>query len=76
MSESSKSKKYLMCYKVNELSSKNYKRIQITSLIGIGIHRQTVGKYQKMTEDESFQTQSFECQYPFKLEEYEQFIVG
>ena len=63
-----------MWYKVNELFSKNYKKTQIASLVGI--HQQTVSNYLKMTEDEFCQSQSFERQYPCKLDEYEQFIVG
>ena len=35
MSETSKRKKYLMWYKVNELFSKNYKKSQIASLTGL-----------------------------------------
>ena len=74
MSETSKRKKYLMWYKVNELFSKNYKKSQIASLTGL--HRQTVSKYLKMTEEEFCRSQSFERQYHHKLEAYERFILG
>lgn len=72
MSETSKRKKYLMWYKVNELFSKNYKKSQIASLTGL--HRQTVSKYLSMTEEEFCSSQSFERQYHHKLDRYEKFI--
>ena len=63
-----------MWYKVNELFSKNYKKTQIASLLGL--HRETVSKYVNMTEEEFCQSQSFERQYHRKLEAYEGFILG
>lgn len=74
MSETSKLKKYLMWYKVNELFSKHYKKTQIASMLGL--HRQTVGKYLKMTEAEFCASQSYERQYSHKLDCYETFIYN
>lgn len=74
MNETSKRKKYLMWYKVNELYSKNYKKTQIAVMTGL--HRQTVSKYIGMSETEFVNSQSYDRQYHHKLEEYEAFIVG
>ena len=74
MSETSKIKKYQMWYKVNELFSNGLKFSQISLVVGL--HRQTVSKYVKMTESEFLSSQSYERRYSHKLDCYTDFVVG
>lgn len=74
MSETSKIKKYQMWYKVNELFSKGLKFSQISLLVGL--HRQTVSKYVRMTESDFLSSQSYDRQYSHKLDGYTDFVVG
>lgn len=74
MTETSKLKKYLMWYKVNELFSKGLRRTQISSVLGL--HRQTVSKYLSMSEAEFRSSQSYDRHYAHKLDAYEPFVVN
>ena len=74
MTETSKLKKYLMWYKVNELFSKGLKKTQIA--LTLGLHRQTVSKYLSMSEAEFMSSQSYDRCYGHKLDAYEQFTVN
>ena len=74
MTETSKLKKYLMWYKVNELFSNGLKRTQISSVLGL--HRQTVSKYLSMSEEEFRSSQSYDRHYGHKLDAYEPFVVN
>ena len=58
-----------MWYKVRELKSKGLNCVQIAH--ELGLHRQTVMKYGKMPLDEFQQSQSYEREFKYKLEEYE-----
>lgn len=74
MTETSKLKKYLMWYKVNELFSQGLKRTQISSVLGL--HRQTVSKYLSMSEDDFRSSQSYDRHYSHKLDAYEPFVLN
>lgn len=74
MTETSKLKKYLMWYKVNELFSNGLKRTQISSVLGL--HRQTVSKYLSMSEEEFRSSRSYDRHYAHKLDAYEGFVVN
>ena len=74
MNEASKFKKYQMWYKVKELISKHLNFEQISSIVGL--HRQTVSKYAKMSESEFLSSQSYDRKYSHKLDDYSDFVVG
>ena len=74
MTETSKRKKYLMWYKVNELFSKGLNKTQIARKLGL--HRQTVSKYVGMNENEFLKSQSYDRQYGHKLDGYEKYAVN
>lgn len=74
MQETSRIKKYQMWYKVKELVLKNLNYEQISSVVGL--HRQTVSKYAKMTEHEFLSSQSYDRHYSHKLDVYTDFVVG
>lgn len=74
MTETSKLKKYLMWYKVNELFSDGLKKSQISN--ALGLHRHTVSKYLGMTEEEFRASQSYDRQYGHKLDAYEGYVVN
>ncbi len=74
MSDTSRKQKYLMWYKVNQLFSDGFNRIQIARMLDL--HRQTVGKYVRMSEDEFVRSQSYERLYSHKLDAWEDFVVG
>lgn len=62
-------RKLVMWYKVRELKSKGLNCVQIAH--ELGLHRQTVMKYDKMPLDEFQQSQTYEREFKYKLEEYE-----
>ena len=66
MTETSKLKKYLMWYKVKELFSEGLNKKQISRTLKI--HRQTVAKYLKMSEEEFRSSASYDRQYGHKLD--------
>jgi len=74
MTETSKLKKYLMWYKVNELFSDGLNKSQIGQ--SLNLHRQTVSKYLSMTEEEFMSSQSYDRHYCHKLDGYESYVVG
>ena len=58
-----------MWYKVKELKSKGLNCVQVAH--ELGIHRQTVMKYDKMTLEEFQSSQSYEREFKYKLDIYE-----
>lgn len=74
MTETSKLKKYLMWYKVKELFSEGLNKKQISRTLKI--HRQTVAKYLKMSEEEFRSSASYDRQYGHKLDGYERYVVS
>lgn len=63
-------RKLVMWYKVKELKSKGLNYVQIGH--ELGLHRQTVMKYAKMTLPEFQSSQTYEREFKNKLDEYEQ----
>ena len=59
-----------MWYKVKELKSKGLNCVQIAH--ELGLHRQTVMKYDKMTLDEFQAIQTNECDFKHKLDIFEE----
>jgi transposase len=59
-----------MWYKVKEFKSKGLHCTQIAQ--ELGLHRHTVEKYDKMTLDEFQSSQSYEREFKYKLDEYEE----
>lgn len=66
-------KRLVMWYKVKELSSQNLSKAQISRLTGL--HRQTVAKYLRMSEEEFMASQSYCRNYAHKLDRYEDFVA-
>ena len=62
-------RKLLMWYKVKELKLKGLNCVQVAH--ELGIHRQTVMKYDKMTLEEFQSSQSYERKFKYKLDIYE-----
>ena len=62
-------RKLVMWYKVKELKSKGLNCVQVAH--ELGIHRQTVMKYDKMTLEEFQSSQSYEREFKYKLDIYE-----
>ena len=58
-------RKLVMWYKVKELKSKGLNCVQVAH--ELGIHRQTVMKYDKMTLEEFQSSQSYEREFKFNL---------
>ena len=65
-------KKLVMWYKVKELKSKGLNKTQIARCLGI--NRNTVRKYQSMSESEFMNSQSYRRNYNHKLDPYEDFV--
>ena len=65
----SSQRKLVMWYKVKELKSKGLNCVQVAH--ELGIHRQTVMKYDKMTLEEFQSSQSYEREFKYKLDIYE-----
>ena len=65
-------KKLVMWYKVKELKSKGLNKAQIARCLGI--NRNTVRKYQSMSESEFTNRQSYRRNYNHKLDSYEDFV--
>jgi len=63
-------RKLVMWYKVKELKSKGLNCVQVAH--ELGIHRQTVMKYDKMTLEEFQSSQSYEREFKYKLDIYEE----
>ena len=74
MNERSKLKKYQMWYKVKELYSQGLNKSQIGK--EVGLHRETVGKYLKMSEEDFLSSQSYDRQYSHKLDGYTEYVLG
>ena len=66
-------KKLVMWYKVKELKSKGLNKTQIARCLGI--NRNTVRKYQSMSESEFMNSQSYRRNYNHKLDPYEDIRV-
>lgn len=62
-----------MWNKVRELFSDGLNKTQIG--LFLGLHRQTVGKYLSMTEEEFMSSQSYDRHYGHKLDAYESYVV-
>ena len=62
-------KKLVMWYKVKELRSKGLNYVQIGH--ELGLHRQTVMKYDKMSISEFQSSQSYEREFSYRLDIYE-----
>lgn len=73
MIETSKSKKYLMWYKVKKLFEDGLHKSQVGKTLGL--HRQTVSKYLQMTEDEFLESEAYSRHYSCKLDAYEFFVA-
>ena len=58
-------RKLVMWYKVKELKSKGLNCVQVAH--ELGIHRQTVMKYDKMTLEEFQSSQSYEREFKYNL---------
>ena len=65
-------KKLVMWYKVKELKSKGLNKTQIARCLGI--NRNTVRKYQSMSESEFMNSQSYRRNYNHNLDPYEDFV--
>lgn len=63
-------RKLVMWYKVKELKSKGLNCVQIAH--ELGLHRQTVMKYEKMTLDEFQASQTYERDFKHKLDIFEE----
>lgn len=74
MVETSKSKKYLMWYKVKKLFEDGLHKSQVGKTLGL--HRQTVSKYLRMTEDEFLESEAYSRHYSCKLDAYECFVAS
>lgn len=74
MNERTRLKKYQMWYKVKELNSQGLNRSQIGE--ELGLHRQTVSKYVRMSEEEFLSSESYDRQYSHKLDGYTEYVVG
>ena len=74
MNERSKLKKYQMWYKVKEMYSRGLNKSQIGK--EVGLHRETVSKYLRMSEEEFLTSQSYDRQYSHKLDVYTEYVLG
>ena len=63
-------RKLVMWYKVKELKSKGLNCVQIAH--ELGLHRQTVMKYEKMTLDEFQASQTYERDFKHELDIFEE----
>lgn len=62
-------RKLIMWYKVKELKTNGLNCVQIAH--ELGLHRQTVMKYDKMSLSEFQNSQSYERDFKYKLDDYE-----
>ena len=70
---SKKMRKYQMWYKVNELFSSGLNKTQISLIVGL--HRQTVSKYLRMSESDYLSSESFERHFGHKLDAYSDYVL-
>lgn len=66
-------KKLIMWYKIKELKSNGLRNSQISR--ETGLHRQTIAKYHRMSEDEFLASSSYKRYYTHKLDIYESFVL-
>ncbi len=66
----SSQRKLVMWYKVKELKSKGLHCVQIAH--ELGLHRHTVEKYVRITLEEFQASQSYEREFKYKLDIYEE----
>ena len=71
---SKKMRKYQMWYKVNDLFSNGLNKTQISLVVGL--HRQTVSKYLRMSESDFLSSESFERRFGHKLDAYTDYVLG